>query len=307
MAEPDDANAAAARDLAVEGRSAYAAGDYARARDLFHRAHEMVGAPTLSVYEARALARLGRLVEAIDVYRRTLAKPVDASAPEQFHRALADAGRELADLELRVPTLAISLKGVSAGDSGARVSIDGAVVDPAALGKPTALDPGSHRVELTVEGRSPEVETVTLAEGVHRTVELGAPQEAPKQASPAPAHDQEGGHNSTLRTLSYVSLGLGVAGIGTGVVAGIMAGAKHSDAEHGCPNNLCEAGSQGIKDVDAFHTLRLVSTIGYAVGAAAAIGGVTLFLLSPSHEERKSAGGFEVWAGPGRAGLRGRF
>ena len=138
MAEPDDANAAAARDLAVEGRSAYAAGDYARARDLFHRAHEMVGAPTLSVYEARALARLGRLVEAIDVYRRTLAKPVDASAPEQFHRALADAGRELADLESRVPTLAISLKG---GDSGARVSIDGAVVDPAALGKPAALDP----------------------------------------------------------------------------------------------------------------------------------------------------------------------
>jgi hypothetical protein len=310
LAEADDATAAAARELAVQGRTAYGAGDYARARELFHRAHEMVGAPTLAVYEARSLARLGRLVDAIVVYRSTLTEPVDASAPEQFHRALADAGRELADLESRVPSLAISLKGASATDASARVSIDGAAVDPGTLGKPTPLDPGSHRVELSVQGRAAEVETVTLAEGVHRTLELGTEQQAPSTGpvpKDAPGTGHQSGHHSPLRTWAYVSLGVGVAGIGTGVVAGILAAGKHSDAEQGCPGNVCEVGSEGSRDVDAFRSLRLVSTIGYAVGAAAAIGGVTLFLLSPSSDERTHVGTLEVWAGPGRAGFKGRF
>jgi hypothetical protein len=310
LAEADGATAAAARDLAVEGRTAYAAGDYARACDLFHRAYEMVGAPTLSVYQARSLARLGRMVEAIAVYRRTLAKPVDASAPEQFHRALADAGRELADLESRVPTLAVSLKGPSASDASARVSIDGTAVDPSTFGRATPLDPGAHRVELSVEGRSAQVENLTLAEGVHRTVELSAEKKAPEKPSPVPAAAPESDHasgHSPLRTWAYVSLGVGVAGIGTGIVAGVLAGGKHSDAEQGCPNDLCEAGSEGSQAVDSFRTLRLISTIGYAVGAAATVGGVTLFLLSPSGTEHRTSSALEVWAGPGRAGLRGRF
>jgi hypothetical protein len=270
----------------------------------------MVGAPTLAVYEARSLARLGRLIDAIAVYRRTLTKPVDPSAPEQFHRALADAGRELADLESRVPTLAISLKGASANDASARVSIDGAAVESPTLGKATPLDPGSHRVELNVQGRAAEVETVTLAEGVHRTLELGTEKQAPSPGplpNDTPVTGHQSGHDSTLRTWAYISLGVGVAGIGTGVVAGILASGKHSDAEHGCPGNVCEPGSEGSRDVDAFRSLRLVSTIGYAVGAAAAIGGVTLFLLSPSGDEQTHVGRLEVWAGPGRAGLKGRF
>jgi hypothetical protein len=314
-AESDEATAGAARELAVEGRSAYAAGDYARAQELFHRAHEMVGAPTLAVYEARSLARLGRLLDAIAVYRGILGKPVDPSAPEQFHRALADAGRELADLESRVPTLLIRFKEGTPEDTSARVSLDGAAIDQAMLGKPTPVDPGSHRVELVAGGRAPQVQTIDLTEGVHHTVELGVEQEATRPApmpvaavqSDKPVAVHPSGHDPTMRTLAYVSLGLGVAGIGTGVVTGILAAGKHSDAEKGCPDNRCEPGSQGMKDVDAFRTLRTVSTVGYVVGAAAAIGGVTLFVLSPSRDERPSAGMLEIWASPGRAGVRGRF
>src|SRR6185295_6955519 len=60
----------AARDLATQGAQAFEAGEYAQASDFFRRAHELVPAPSIALLQARSLAKLGQLLEAIDIYEQ---------------------------------------------------------------------------------------------------------------------------------------------------------------------------------------------------------------------------------------------
>jgi hypothetical protein len=95
--------------------------------------------------------------------------------------------------------------------------------------------------------------------------------------------------HSSQRLWGFVALGVGVVGVGTGVVTGLMATSKHSSAESECPNSICIAGSQGEKDLDAFRSLRTVSTVGYIVGGVGAAAGVTLLILAPKNPPPTSA------------------
>jgi hypothetical protein len=108
-------------------------------------------------------------------------------------------------------------------------------------------------------------------------------------------------------TAAFVSFGVGALGLGTGVVVGIMATAKHADAQHACPGNRCVAGTEGPGDVDAFRTLSTVSTVGYVVGAVGAAAGVTLLLLAPSRERTRRSAALELFVDPRLVGVRGAF
>ena len=302
----------AARELAVEGRVAYTAGDFERARDLFHRAYAMVGAPTISVYEARCLVRLGRLTEGAALYRRTLATVVDPRAPDQFHRALSDAARELSELTPRLAGLGlVLLHAPAAGEP--RIAIDGAPMDAAQIDAEKALDPGAHRIDVSSGDGALRRIDVTLAEGEHRRIELDLGEPAPPRrvAAPAPrpvaAPDHHRGAPSTLRTLAFVSLGAGAVGIGTGLIAGLSAAGKHTDALRACPQNRCVEGGEGVRDVDAFRTLSTVSTIGYVAGGVFAAGGVTLLLVSPPRSREHDSARVELFVEPRLAGVRGSF
>jgi hypothetical protein len=312
-ARADDHSTAVARDLAVQGRAAFSSGDYARADELFHRAYAIVAAPTISLYEARCLVRLGRLTEAAALYRRTVATPVDPKAPEQFHKAAADASQELAALAPRLATVTVVLVG-SRSDAAPSIVLDGATADGASLGAETPLDPGAHRVDVTVGGEPTKSVSFTLAEGEHRRVPVMLapapaeqnPRAASKKPEPAPGVES-GGPSRPLRTWAFMSFGVGVAAIGTGVVTGLMAAGKHSEAQNACPRNQCVEGSPGAGDVQAFHGLTVASTIGYAVGAAAVAGGVTLLLVGPPHEKAHASNELELVIGPERASVRGIF
>jgi len=63
-AEPNEADRATARALALEAHKALQNKDYATAAERFGRADALVHAPTLVVDWARALQGLGRFVEA---------------------------------------------------------------------------------------------------------------------------------------------------------------------------------------------------------------------------------------------------
>src|SRR5438105_2006015 len=60
-----------ARSVAVTGREAFNAGDYETALALFRRAYTLYPAPTVVLYEARTLEKMGLLLEAVDAYVRT--------------------------------------------------------------------------------------------------------------------------------------------------------------------------------------------------------------------------------------------
>jgi hypothetical protein len=86
-----------------------------------------------------------------------------------------------------------------------------------------------------------------------------------------------------------------------GVVTGVAAGSKHSALENECTGNNCPASAQS--DLDGFHSLRTVSTVGYVIGLAALAGGVVLWLTAPKTMEARAA----VWVTPSSTGISGRF
>jgi allophanate hydrolase subunit 1 len=74
--------------------------------------------------------------------------------------------------------------------------------------------------------------------------------------------------------------------------------ANNCDSQGTCPPS-----EQG--DLDAFHSMRTVSTVSYVVGAIGLVAGGVLWLTAPpAHPARASA---QVWLGPGSAGIGGRF
>jgi hypothetical protein len=318
----DDSTRSAARDLASQGKASYARGEYEQARDLFHRAYTLVPAPTISVNEARALVKLHRLVEAAEAYMRAVRTSLDSGSPEQFRKAVRDSETELLTLRPRIPKLTIVAVGPGSGDPNLTVTFDGAPLNPAVLGVETPVDPGEHRVSAKAPGGEEVDQTFTLDEKQKKRVELVVPagleplaaSDAPSVAMPPPAPGPrtpaaDATHTSgppLQRVLGFVALGVGAAGLTTGIVTGLMAASKYSQAESGCPNRACVAGTEGNDALQAFRSLRTVSTVSYVVGGVGLAGGVALILTLPARSPAQS-GTVHPWVGAGSAGITGVF
>jgi hypothetical protein len=306
----DDATKNAARDLAQRAAQAYEAGDHATAQDLFHRAYALVPAPTLALREARALEKLGRLVEAVEAYVRTTRTRVQASDPDVFHQSIREAHDELAQLRPRVPRLKIIVE--NADGSALTVTIDGKPLRRELVGVESPVDPGSHAIAASTANGAGATRSVSLKEGESQSIALRleagrAPVQTPKSetaatAAASSAPGDRGG--SQQRTFAIVSFGVAGAGLGVGVVTGLMATSRHSRAQEGCPDNRCVAGSPAADDLEAFRSLRTVSTVGYVVAALGVAAGTTLLITAP--KEQKS-GWMSPYLGPGAAGVTGAF
>jgi len=314
----DDATKNAARELAAQAAHAMESGDFTAAQDLYGRAFALVAAPTLSVRQAHALEKAGRWVEALEAYVRTTRVPLDDSSPEVFREAVAQAQAELIALRPRVPRLKLEVRGADPKSKGLKVTLDGHPFSNALIGVESPIDPGNHEIVATDDAGHSDKRRFMAAEGQKSAVSLvlpEGPEEAPAAPPPevvpavapvsqrdrTPAPDEP--PSSARQTWSFVALGAGVAGLGVGVVTGLMANSEHKTAEDECPSGRCVEGSSGAEALDAFRSLRTVSTIGYVVGVVGIGTGVTLWLTRPK-SERASVG---VFVGTGSAGVRGSF
>jgi hypothetical protein len=326
----DDGTRSTARDLASQAKAAYASGDYERARDLFHRAYTLIPAPTISLNEARALVKLHRLVDASEAYMRGVRTSLDAGSPEQFRTAARDSEVELVLLKPRIPKLTVVPSGPGAGDPDLVVTLDGKAMHRAVIGVETPVDPGKHRVTARAPGGDEASEEFTLEEKQKRRVEIlvpagrtlppaeGTPAESRVESSPmspspaapppppSPPAPPDRSVSSTQRILGFTAVGVGVAGVATGVITGLMAASKYSQAESGCPSRACVEGSPGDDALHSFRTLRTVSTVGYVVGGVGLAGGIALLLTLPASTAAR-ASSVHPWVGAGQAGVLGVF
>jgi hypothetical protein len=107
-----------------------------------------------------------------------------------------------------------------------------------------------------------------------------------------------------------VSIGVGVAGVATGAVFGILAMNKKNESDDACPNQQCTAaGVEANADAGRFADY---ATIGFGVGIAAGILGTVLLLTdSPSQERSTAARGWSIvpstTTGGARLDVTGRF
>ncbi|AUX43171.1 hypothetical protein SOCE26_046140 [Sorangium cellulosum] len=307
LAQVSDADRATARSLAVEGQEALDRKDFSAAFDRFGRADAIIHAPTLLLGVARAQVGLGRWIAAQESYNRILREGAPEGSPEPFFQAIDAAHKELDALAPRIPQVLITVRGTVRGSSAADVTIDGEPVPRAALGVKRPVDPGEHTIRATGAGLAPAEVKVTLAEGASETVVLELKPLAPPPATPiAPAPDRAGpvAAGSGRTVLGIAALGLGGVGLATGAVSGVLALNQHADLSERCPGGQCDPSLQG--DVDRYHVMGTVSTLGFAIGAAAVGAGVLLLVTAPSSPQRSGLTVTPV-IGLGCAGAKGRF
>src|SRR5580692_6857338 len=151
FAEPSAADKETARRLMSEGRAQRDAKDLAAALQSFQAADALMHVPTTALEVARTQIALGKLVEAHDKLLAMDRIPATPDEPRPFVEARAAAETLGNDVEARIPTLKITILGLSAGATPT-VLVDGTEIPPAALMAKRAIDPGHHVVTANVEG-----------------------------------------------------------------------------------------------------------------------------------------------------------
>jgi hypothetical protein len=293
---------AQARALAGRGFEALNRKDYAAAEELFRRADALVHAPTLELDHARALVGMGKLVEGHERYEQVIREGVAPNAPWQWKRAVVEAQSELAAVDRRMAWLTITVHGARAPV----VEIDGKVVPGAAQGVRRATNPGFIVVSARAEGFLPVQRSITLQEGQSEGIELTL---EPDPHAVSAAKEVEKPHRIVVpappppppgpdRTLPIVLLSAGGASLITGAVTGFMAIGVRSDLEQSCGGDVCVPTNESEyadyrQQRDKYRTLGTVSGVSLALGAAAAITGVAIFVFTgkpPSSEVRARQG-----------------
>lgn len=312
LGAPTEADRATARSLANEGYRALRNKDYQVAEDRFRRADALVHAPSLVVDHARAFLGLGRLVEAHEQYELVLREGIAPGAPAAWHRALADAQRELKTLRPRLAWLTIVVKGANAP----RVVANGRLVPPAALGVRRATDPGEVHVSSTSEGYSPAERTVILAEGEERSLELemvGPPVSTTKPVPPAatplaqPRSVPPTVRHSRDRTRELVACGVSGVALAGALATGILFLEERSELNRSCRNGWCPP--EQADSVHRYQTLGYVSAASLGVSLAGAALGIAFATSgrTPESPERTRSATVQPYIGGTTAGVEGRF
>jgi hypothetical protein len=323
----DESSRAAAREIGYAGVDAYRAGDYVTASERLDKAFAILRAPSLGLWSARALVKLGKLIEAQERYLEVGRLPTAVGDQVIQRQARDDAQREAAELAPRIPKLIVRVEGAPAGE--VTVTIDEVPVLPALLGESRPINPGRHVIVAASGGERTALE-LTLKEAARETAVLripgrvgaAAPVPAAPPPSPAPVGDLarapdrpadggagQGSGGATPRRLlgTVVTTAGGVALLG-GALAGVLALARRDDLSSSgeCAGQVCALSQSGA--VDSYNSLRVWSSVGLLAGAALATAGIVILATSPPRPE---AAGSTVTLGvgvfPGVAVVRGNF
>jgi hypothetical protein len=191
---------------------------------------------------------------------------------------------------------------------------DGNTVDSAMLGTPIPVDPGTHEITASAEGKRRWTTTVDVpaSPGTTKVAVPILPDESGGDGAAAqPALGGEGsttaasdGANdgSTQRILAGVVGGVGVVGVVVGSVFGLKASSDWDDAKSDC-NPYPKCGPEGAQLGEDASDAATISTVAFVVGGAAIAGGVILWLTAPDGDSSETA----VGIGPGRVLVHGRF
>jgi hypothetical protein len=329
-----DADRATARQLGQDGEDALEKKDWKRAEDDFRRADSLIHAPTLMLGLARSLAGEDRFVEAQEAYNRIVREGVSPSAPDAFKKAVDDAKKEVDAVSAKIGSVVITVTASGGGDMpGLQVLLDDKSVNPASLGVKRAVDPGNHTLKVTATGFKDANLTFKVADGgavnepvtLEKGLAVGPTPSASASASAIPTSSATTEPTTTASVdtgtpapkksiLPWIAFGVGGAGLIFGGITGGLAIGKHSTLAGECNNGVCPPADQS--DLDSYHLMGTLSTVGFIVGAVGVTAGVILLFVHPGKSESPApaatttaTAGIEVQpvVGLGTIGAVGRF
>jgi len=307
-AQAGAAQKAAAESLFDDGLKAMKSGHFAEACPKLEESERIDPAVGTLLYLGECYEKMGRTASAWATFREAASAAQAQGETERTRVAASRADR----LQPSLSKLTLKVVPETAQLPTLRVTRDNVSVAKTLFGVAIPVDPGRYRIVASADGyQSHEVEIEVLANGDSKSLEIpalavsttppvaaagaasaaaNAPGSAPTQ-KPEPA--EPAGANG-LRTASYVTGALGVISLGVGTYFGVKAISKNNDAQDLCPDaNACHdpAGESLTKDAQSAAT---VSNITIGVGAALAVAGVVLYVISAPKGKAESAARLEL-------------
>jgi hypothetical protein len=307
-----------------EGVAAGKAGDYGRAEVAFRVSYLLAASPSTLRNLALTEMKLGKMVEALGHLKSALKSPTwTAEQRAIVQQNLDDAYAATGHLALKT-------------SPGARVAVDGVLVDAAApLDTPVDVMPGTRQIEArlgvqtahvevdAVPGRIVEVDVPIASSGQEVAV---APAASGPIVPPKPERPRSGvvleqplGTTSWWTTPHAVAVGLAgtaAVGVGFGIYFAAASQSAASDANAlraGIPGE-CAAGAssaacRALSDkIDTVRQEEALKWVGFGVGAAAGVGAAVLLLVSGRDLSVRTGGvRWTPMLSPGVSGVGGSF
>lgn len=305
-ASADDASLARAQSLFDEGKAQFDAENYAAACPKLEESKSLDAGLGVTLYSAACEDALGKHATALALYREAeaMAHARGDSREEVAHQYASELENKTARIRIHPPKGA---ERVMVSDNGTFVSIESS--------RGFAVDPGTHKIAVTSSSSQEWSETVNVppssgANGPIIDVTVGAEHAAAAGAKPsaAPVHpdaDQPPSRRSGMQR--GIGVGIGAAGLvamGVGTYFGLHAISLKGDSND--PGGGCNAADQcnahGMRLRSDAMSSATASTVLFALGGAAVVAGVVLFVAVPS-----SHADVAVAIGPTGASLGGRF
>lgn len=165
LAQSAASETAAARELYTQGVEAAQAGRLEEAIARFERSYALSPRDATLLNLAQIQERAGRVVAAIDSYRRFLAR----AEPEMLERHGDRARESITTLSPQVARLEVVVFGAEASDE---ILLDGAPLARESLGLDLPVDPGAHVLTVTRGGAACGTGRRELTPGGRATIEL---------------------------------------------------------------------------------------------------------------------------------------
>ena len=294
-----------AQSLFKKGRKFYQRKQYEEALAEFRASHDIVASPNTRLLIARCLRESGKIVAAYVEFGRTEveAKEMVDSDP-RYRRAARSAEAERKTLASQLGFVRISIINQEPSTS---LRVAGESIKRAAWSEPVPVMPGDVEILAETPGYLPASTSVTVEAGEPIEVTIDA------RANPIPEKPESATHvdvdvaaeprddKGTLRPYAYVAGGIGVAGVATFAIAGLMAKSDYDTLEEEC-GGPCPASRQD--DIDAGRRKQTIANVGLAIGVVGLAAGTTLYLMSDDEPGGAEAG---LVVSPGWLGVRGRM
>jgi hypothetical protein len=303
-----------ADQLFRQGKEKLAQQDYVAACPLLAQSYQLDPASGSLLALALCHEREGKLASA----HREYGEVATRSKQEQRADREAAARAQAAALEPKLSTLKIAIE---APLEGLEVRVDGALIEPAHLDEPLALDGGDHVVIASAPQKQPWSTQLTLAKSADtKTVNVAALQDLPRApiaaapvAAPVRPHhapprraDRDTGM-SVGKWIGLGTVGAGLVGLGVGMYYAVRAGNDH---DHGV-SVMCDGATCTYQHKRDFGDSAALS---FVLGGSLAATGLVIYLVSRTPSSTESAAAAPAWtaaawAAPhaGGAVMRGRF
>ncbi|HEY1954990.1 MAG TPA: hypothetical protein VGH28_05245 [Polyangiaceae bacterium] len=227
--------------------------DLPAAAERFRAAYALVPTPRIGYELGSTLRETGDLVAARAAFVAATELPPRPNESPEAKKARTDAQAQADDLDQRIPQIQLHIVGTG------QIYVDGEPVRHEALSSPHKLNPGSHTIQIQVDGDVKGEKTISLSEGEHKDVTMSPGVEArvtvtanpvmpqvivqPQPTAPydpfaTPVTNRVHSNAGTKAALFYAASTIAGVGIGPGVTALTFMKAAQDACTNGCDSSF---------------------------------------------------------------------